>query len=694
MKKIFYSILAAALCSCATSEVDDAVTAPRPEKEGVKFVVIDNGYRNEDGTRVQYGAYDTEDAYKATFEEGDAIGVYAIKSSEITNGVPNRQTAYTVSNAKLTLTDGTWKGAVDFQDADLLFAYAPYHEDVNLANGDPLFTGSEGNWAVDTGNNRFFVYPYYTVNNGTKELFDAADWMGAAANLTGDDETITFNMVHMRGMVELTTDKNVVLSDLTLAIGGDNGAKYAFTPYHVNSDDAARTKNIYRILTTEYRSQNTVYATIEDLNIVKKYKKTLSANSVGAGKCAQVNINYTPAPSVEVGAGKSLAETLTELYGEDYATNAELKSLRLKGELQGADAASGDWATLRSLTTLTTLDMYNLTNESIPGSWLFGDAAPVRTSITSLALPAALKSIGHNGLQVGAQLGNIDLPASVTTLGTGAFWGCSSLTVRIPEDSQLETIGDGVFMYVKAVYTYENNYSTLVLPASVTSIGGASTLGSIPQLKKVIFKGETAPTINASAFNSTSCVIYVPKRDGYYGQFPGKTVYAGPELTVDNYTSPYTITYDGQGLPALCDYNNATFWHSPWSGASQGDEVYGQYIDITVPAAMSTLVVQYVTRASANAAPTKIDIYVGNDGENWEQLFALTKDDNNLPQDGNGTYTTEKKSAEAAFTKVRFAITESKQGSLCGVIEAVAGAAKASTALAELGVYEDTWTEE
>lgn len=699
MKKIFYSLMAAALCACAQSDVEDVVTPPQSENDGLKFVVVDNGYLNEDGTRVQYGAYGTEDAYKATFEEGDQIGVYAIKSSEITDGVPNRQTAYTVMNAKVTLKNGTWTGSLgEIGDADLLFAYAPYRENADLADGDPLFTGAQGSWAVSTGNNRFFVHPYLVQDNSSKEMFDAADWMGAAANLTGNDETITFNMIHMRGMVELTTDKNVELADLKLAIGGDNGAKYTFNPYHVNKEDAARTQNVYRILTTEYRSQNTVYATINDLNIVKKYKKTLSANSVGAGKCARVNINYTPAPTITVSADKSLAAVLTELYGADYATNPALTSLRLSGELQGADATSGDWATLRSLANLQTLDMYNLTNESIPASWLDKSQAPAGKSITTLVLPNNLKTINGNALQMDTQLTHIDLPASVTTLGNGVFWWSPQLHIRIPEDSQLQTVGNGVFYNVKAVYTYENNYNVLVLPSTLTSIGAQGAFAWVNSLKKVVFKGNTAPTINntgAAAFSNTSCVIYVPQREGYYGQFPGKTAIVGPILTVDNYASPYTITYDGQGLPALCDDNSQTFWHTAWSGASQGDEIYGQYIDVTVPAAMNSLMIQYATRHNnSNATPTKIDIYTGNDGENWDKLFALTKDDNNLPQENNATYTTEQKTASAPFTKIRFAITESKQGSLCGTIPAVNGYAVASTSLAELAIFEDKWTEE
>jgi len=674
MKKIFYSLMAVALCSCAQSDVEDVVTPPQPENNGVKFMVVDNGFVGEDGTRVTYGS--GADAYKAKFDNGDEIGVYAIKSADMAdNGTPN---AYVVENAKLTLTDGIWKGSIDFKDADLLFAYSPYRENVNLGDGAPLFTGAQGSWAVSTDNNRFFVWDYLNQDNGTKEKFDAADWMGAATNITSGQTEITFNMIHMRGMVELTTDKGVELTDLTLAVDGDNGAQYHFTPYLFNENDANRSQNVYRILTTEYRSQNTVYATIKDGAIEKKYKKTLTAETVGAGKCAQVNIAYTPAPHFEAGQGTTLASYLEQ--------NPSTTNLRLSGTLSPEDfTALQDFANKEG-STLTTLDMSGLTNDALIDELFNGN-----TALTKLYLPNGLKTINWNSLQV-KNVANIDIPASVTTIANGAFWNCPNLSVRIPEDSQLQTVGNGVFFNLKAVYTYENNKNLLILPASLTSVGQDGAFYSIEQLKKVIFAGSTAPTINnagTKAFQDTNAIINVPQKDGYAGQFPGHTIYVGPNLTADNYTSPYT-TNDGKGIPGLCDGDITTHWHTSWSPLVTGDATYGHYIDITVPNAMTKLMVQYFTRSSnSNATPTKIEIYTSNDGTNWgDALFTLTKETDNLPQDNGVSFTSTQKEAPASFTMIRFAITASKFGTLCG-----AESAGHCTALGELVIAEEIWTE-
>ncbi len=719
MKKIFYSLMAVALCACSQSEVDDAVTPPQPENNGLKFTVVDNGYHNEDGTRVTYG---DGVSYVATFEEGDQIGVYAITSM----GTDNTPAAYKFENKPLTLTNGVWKSSesLDLTDVKVLFAYAPYRSDASV-EGDfkPSFTGADGNWAVDNGNmrNAFFVggNTFNVTDNSTKEKFEAADWMGAAVNLTGTEKTITFNMIHMRGMVELTTHKDVTLEDLTLAIGSDAGTKYHFTPYHIETAD----KHVYRILTTEYRSVNIIYATIKDINIVKKFKKTPKETSLGAGKCIQVNIAYTPAETITVGAGQSLAAILTEKYGADYATNGKVTTLRLAGELQGTIPTDGnwtnikdedsDWATLRSLTTLKSLDMYQLTNTSLPKNWLKGDAA-ARTALTSLVLPSKLEIIGGDALQV-ANVANIDVPATVTEIGTGAFWGCSNLSVRIPEGSALATVGNGVFYNVKAVYTYESNLNVLVLPETLSSIGQDGAFYSIDNLRKVVFKGETAPNINnngTAAFANTNATIYVPNKANYYGKslFPGKTVFVGPVLTADNYASSYTYL-DGdapnKGIPALCDGPADTFWHSDYNYYHDYDQ-WGIYIDITLPKEYSNLKVSYTSRFnSTNQLPKKVRIGVSADGENFNETNVY---------DAAALATTKNETKELAITatssykKVRFGVIRSVGGGNSYNPETEKGdinnqdengyyiaenktQAYVYTALSELTVYEETWTE-
>lgn len=696
MKKIFYSLMTVALCSCAQSEVEDVVTPPQADSNGLKFTVVDNGFLNEDGTRVTYGEYGSETAYKATFEPGDKIGVYAIKTTDSNMELNNTYggyeltdtTAYVVKNEMLTLgADGIWHSAkeLDLTDATLLFAYAPYRENASI-EGDhvPSFTkNADNSWAINKGNNRFFVggNTYIDVtNNSTPDEFKANDWMGAVVNLsgtTGTEEMITLKMEHMRGMIELTTPVGVNLTDLTLKVGA---YQYKYTPYIYNEKQTERTKNVYRILTTEYRSTtaNTLCATIKDGAIEKKYQKELTkmAEKAVAGYCSQVNINYTPAQVIEVGKGTSLADLLN---------GTQPTSLHLTGEL-----TANDLTTLASLTALTTLDMSELTNTSIPESWLLN--SNIKKNLTTLILPNGLTTIETNALQVGAdsKLTKIELPASVTTIGQGAFYWSPALSVRIPEDSQLKTVGQGAFYNTKAVYTYENNLNLLVLPQTLTDIGAGGAFSYVNQLRKVIFKGETLNiTNNDDAFAGTNTIINVPAdtRTAYEGKFPGKTVYiAGPTLTKDNYSSPYTYSNDGS-IAGLCDGNTDNHWHSKYTESITYGE-WGIYIDIALPEAYNNLKVLYATRSTSGAgAPVRVKIGVSNDGNTYSAVYTAT----DLPTTQNTKKvldTSITATDNSSYQYVRFGILETKNGTAENTENT-----KVYANLGELILCQDAWTD-
>ena len=66
----------------------------------------------------------------------------------------------------------------------------------------------------------------------------------------------------------------------------------------------------------------------------------------------------------------------------------------------------------------------------------------------------------------GCSLSNIAIPDSVTAIGDGAFWGCSSLpNIVIP--NSVTDIGDGAFGYCSSL-------SNIVIPDSVTAIGDSA----------------------------------------------------------------------------------------------------------------------------------------------------------------------------------------------------------------------------
>jgi len=91
------------------------------------------------------------------------------------------------------------------------------------------------------------------------------------------------------------------------------------------------------------------------------------------------------------------------------------------------------------------------------------------TSITSIALPAGLTSLGVGAFAGCSSLTSIELPAGLTSLGESAFAGCSSMTsIELP--AGLTSLGDYAFCDCSSLTSIE-------LPASLTSIGGFAFQG-------------------------------------------------------------------------------------------------------------------------------------------------------------------------------------------------------------------------
>jgi len=98
------------------------------------------------------------------------------------------------------------------------------------------------------------------------------------------------------------------------------------------------------------------------------------------------------------------------------------------------------------------------------------------SSLTSIELPAGLTSLGKDAFSGCSSLTSIELPAGLTSLGEDAFQGCSSMTsIRLP--AGLTSLGEGAFRGCSSMTSIE-------LPAGFTSLGkdafsGCSSLTSI-----------------------------------------------------------------------------------------------------------------------------------------------------------------------------------------------------------------------
>ena len=134
----------------------------------------------------------------------------------------------------------------------------------------------------------------------------------------------------------------------------------------------------------------------------------------------------------------------------------------------------------------------------IAGSAFFGC-----TGLTSIEIPNSVTYIGSYAFSGCTGLTSIEIPNSVTNIGRSAFYNCKGLTsIEIP--NSVTSIGDDAFAYCTGLTSIE-------IPNSVTSIGysafeGCTGLTSITVLSPTPFR------IKSNTFSNTAnATLYVPK---------------------------------------------------------------------------------------------------------------------------------------------------------------------------------------
>ena len=88
------------------------------------------------------------------------------------------------------------------------------------------------------------------------------------------------------------------------------------------------------------------------------------------------------------------------------------------------------------------------------------------SGLTSVTIPGSVTSIESEAFRECSALTSITIPNSVTSIGDAAFYGCSDLT-SVTIGNSVTTIGDCAFQYCNAL-------TNVTIPNSVTTIGGAA----------------------------------------------------------------------------------------------------------------------------------------------------------------------------------------------------------------------------
>lgn len=175
-------------------------------------------------------------------------------------------------------------------------------------------------------------------------------------------------------------------------------------------------------------------------------------------------------------------------------------------------------------------------------------------------------------------------------------------------------------------------------------------------------------------------------------------------LTKDNFSSPCTASYDGNGLAALCD-NTSSFWHSmykdepgnPEIGPYYFNETFGHYFQIRLDTPLwDSFRFSYWIRSDYDpfsSAPSEVRIYYSDTAQpseetgtdnGWKELAVLTKDADNLPTGYGSVYSSGPIDLDSTgeIKHLRFCVISSSGGTAYPGREA-----GAHTAIAEFKIW-------
>ena len=183
-------------------------------------------------------------------------------------------------------------------------------------------------------------------------------------------------------------------------------------------------------------------------------------------------------------------ELENELAGYDYAN---IESLKITGVLNDVDFLF----IYRMMPKLKDLDIAEVNITALPTQAFYKS-----TNVKNLILPNTLATIGEE-MFYNSKLKTVVIPANVTTIGGSAFKNCSSLaTVTFEKESQLKTIGGGYSgsSYYGA-FSDCTALTTIEIPASVTTIGTAAFKGCSSLTTVTFEKGSQLKTIGGGSYS-------------------------------------------------------------------------------------------------------------------------------------------------------------------------------------------------
>jgi hypothetical protein len=190
------------------------------------------------------------------------------------------------------------------------------------------------------------------------------------------------------------------------------------------------------------------------------------------------------------------------------------------------------------------------------------------TGLTSVTIPAGVTTISQAAFYGCTSLTSVTIPASVTTIGQDAFLGCTGLTsVTIP--ASVTTISQGAFYGCTSL-------TSVTIPASVTTIG-QNAFCLCKGLTNVYCYAASVPSTNTEAFalsNYGNATLHVlaSAESLYQNTTPwsGFGSIVGDLTPLPKCATP-TIAFANGELTFGCETAGVEFVYSITSAGSQSD---------------------------------------------------------------------------------------------------------------------------
>lgn len=480
------------LASCSREEMDGGQgDSPDTQSGAIRFeigfapqgdpaVILSDSEGSQPKGEAPATRVATDTQFNSTWENGDEIGIYAVKHGEQLAASGN-----SIHNVKLTYNGSTWTAAeklywpADGTKLDF-YAYHPY---------DPA--------ANNPTSIAFNVHTDQSATTGEKSNYNHSDLLMAKttkADGYGKGETVPLSFTHALAMVQVNVSKSMIgnypadilkvelngcstdcklnLFTQSATLPANPAPPVKIKMYPCPNDGGAPGIYAYRALVpVQEIAQGTALFRFEyDGNILLRSKPLKQPLSLVQGRAEKFDMTFPFTP-----ATVSADVRLAELFKDEEL--AAITRLKVMGEMTQAD-----FYTIRDM-------MPAITSLDLGGATVVGDV-----KLDLFGSPVQGNAIPLNALSGKESLKEFIFPRNITAIGERAFIGCSGLTGTL-------TIPAGVITIYRNAFDTCTGFTALSLPASLTTIGPAA-FSQCTGLTGSLTIPESVTTIGDSAFRT------------------------------------------------------------------------------------------------------------------------------------------------------------------------------------------------